>query len=508
MPEAAASVGWISLLPPLLAIALAVWTRHVVASLFFGLWLGVTMLHAWNPLRALTALVADFAFVQATDPWNLWVLVLMLCIGGFVRLIVRSGEAAAFAERLSRAVTTRVRAQLAVWLTGIAVFFSDSANPLILGPLYAPLFDRLKLSREKLAYLIDSTASPICILVPITSWAAYVLSLVGREVADLPVDATPMAAYLGSIPFQFYPLASLALVPLIGRFGLDFGPMAKAEARSEREADRPGAPAAPAPGPGPSPAASAAAGVGGVAALVVAAGIMLAVLLWSGGFPAAGFLAALSAGNSVSAVTWGFVGGAIVLAAVLLARGAMPLREVASSWVRGAVGMGEVLAILILAWSLGACCDALGTGAFVAGVVERAVSPLLVPALVFLVGAVISFATGSAWGCYAILMPIAVPLAVQTGAPLPVVLAAVLSGGIFGDHGSPISDTTILSSMGAGCEHVEHVRTQLPYAATAGVAALVGFLLAGTWATPWVLVPVLALLAALALALGAGRGRG
>ncbi len=240
----------------------------------------------------------------------------------------------------------------------------------------------------------------------------------------------------------------------------------------------------------------------------MAAVVILSVLLRSGGFPAVGFLAALSAGNSVVAVTLGFVGGAVVLAAVLLARRAMRLREVASSWVRGAASMGEVLVILTLAWSLGACCDALGTGAYVAGVVERAVSPLLVPALVFLVGAVISFATGSAWGCYAIMMPIAIPLAVQTGAPLPVVLAAVLSGGIFGDHGSPISDTTILSSMGAGCEHVEHVRTQLPYAATAGLAALAGFLLAGIWATPWVLVPVLALLAAMALALGAGLGRG
>ena len=499
MMPIAAEPTWLSLLPPLAAIVLAVWSRHVVLSLFTGLWIGVSMLVGWNPLAGIRSLVSDFAWQQLTDPWNLSILVLMLCIGGFVELIVRSGVAESFATEMSRLVTSRLRAHVAVWFSGMVVFFSDSANPLILGPLFRPLFDRLRIARAKLAYLIDSTASPICILVPITSWAAYVLSLIAREYTDLAIDDAPMAAYLRSIPFQFYALASLLLVPLIGGFGLAYGPMRKAETESS---------VAPAPFAGAdheaglrmpddatyggNPGAAT-----GVAALAAVAGVILVALLWSGGFPAAGFLAALANGNSVTAVTLGFVAGAVVLAALLMARREMPFPDLFRNWGRGAAGMHEVLVILILAWSLGACCDALGTGAYVAGVVEEAVSPVLVPLLVFLVGAVISFATGSAWGCYAIMMPIVLPLAVQLGLPIPVVLAAVLSGGIFGDHSSPISDTTILSSMGAGCEHVDHVRTQLPYAATAAAAAAVGFLLVGKWPAAWVLLPVLALLVGL-----------
>ena len=500
MTSAADTAGWLSLLPPVAAIVLAVWSRHVVLSLFVGLWFGVTMLEEWNPFAGLYSLVVDFAWVQVTDPWNVSVLVLMLCIGGFVELVVRSGAAEAFAVSLCRLVTNRVRAHGAVWFSGIVVFFSDSANPLILGPLFRPLFDRLKLSREKLAYLIDSTASPICILIPITSWVAYVLSLLAREYADLPVTEAPMQTYLRSIPFQFYALASLILVPVIGLLRLEYGPMRHADARAAaallpqvNEAATSARPADPEP-----QAQTGTAGSGAIA-LVTVAVVILVTLLWTGGFPDVGILTALAAGKSVPAVTLGFVAGAVVLATLLLKDGLMTPAAVLTNWGRGAAGMREVLLILTLAWSLGACCDALGTGIYVAGVVERVVSPLLVPALVFLVGAIISFATGSAWGCFAIMMPIALPLAFQTGVPVHLVLAAVLSGGIFGDHASPISDTTILSSMGAGCDHVAHVRTQIPYAATAGVAATVGFLLAGLWPSPWTAVPMLAILFAIAL---------
>jgi Na+/H+ antiporter NhaC len=496
IPLAAESVGWTSLLPPLLAIVLSVWTRRVILSLFFGLLLGVSMLHAWNPLAGLRGLVQDFLFVQLTSPWNASVIVLMLCIGGFVQVIVRSGVAEAFAASLARLVTNRPRAHGAVWGSGLVIFFSDSANPLILGPLFAPLFDRLRISREKLAYLIDSTASPICLLVPITSWAAYVISLLVGEYAELSIDQPPMLDYLQSIPFQFYAIASLLLVPLIGLSGVDFGPMRAAE---RREADK----AAPAPVSPPAPQGGEPVqgpdARSGVLALGIVALVTGIVLLWTGGFPARGVLNALTAGRSVLAVTVGFVAGALVLATSLVHQRVLPLGTIMRNWGEGALGMRGVLAILALAWSLGACCDELGTGMYVAGVVQHSVSPLLVPALVFLAGAVISFATGSAWGCYAILMPIALPLAVHSGLPIHLVLAAVLSGGLFGDHASPISDTTIMSSMGAGCAHVEHVRTQLPYALTAAAASLAGFVLAALWTSIWVLLPVTGILLAVVL---------
>ena len=499
MNELTIIVTWTSLLPPLAAIVLAVWSRHVVLSLFVGLWLGVSMLAGWNPIVGLYSLVVDFAWVQATDPWNVTVIILMLCIGGFVELVVRSGAAEAFATSLCRVVTNKVRAQVAVWFSGIVVFFSDSANPLILGPLFRPLFDRLKVSREKLAYLIDSTASPICILVPITSWAAYVLSLLSRELQDLPVSETSMSAYLSSIPFQFYAIGSLLLVPLIGFLGLEYGPMRKAEQRAlaEMTTAQTDASSTEQQQTEPDPRTASA----GAIALTTVGIVIFSALLLTGGFPDVGILKAIAAGNSVVAVTLGFVAGAIVLAGLLMKQGTMYFGAVTRNWVRGAIGMREVLVILVLAWSLGACCDALGTGVYVAGVVDRIVAPMLVPALVFLAGALISFATGSAWGCYAIMMPIALPLALQAGLPIHIVLAAVLSGGILGDHASPISDTTILASMGSGCEHVEHVRTQLPYAATVAFAATFGFLLVGVWPTSWMLLPVLGLLVVTALAL-------
>ncbi len=497
MPTDAAS--WTSLLPPLAAIVLAVWTRHVIVSLFAGLWLGATMLAGWNPLAGLYRLIVEFAYPQATEPWNVSVLLLMLCIGGFVELVVRSGTAEAFAVALSRLVTNRRRAQGAVWSTGIVVFFSDSANPLILGPLYAPLFDRLKLSREKLAYLIDSTASPICILVPITSWAAFILSLLSRQLENLGVAVTPMSVYLESIPLQFYAIASLLLVPAIGLGGFDYGPMRRAEfAAATRATPVEASPVS----EESADTANDGGAIRGALALGTVAIVIVTALLISGGFPESGALDAITAGNSVLAVMLGFIAGTLVLAALLLARARLRVVEAARHWTRGAFGMRGVLAILILAWSLGVCCDALGTGNFVAGVVERSVIPLYVPALVFLAAAVISFATGSAWGCYAIMMPIALPIAIQAGLPLHVVVAALLSGGILGDHASPISDTTILSSIGAGCDHVAHVKTQLPYAATAALAALAGFLLLGAWSSPWTLLPVLVLMIGLALLFG------
>lgn len=500
MGVAGDTAGWLSLLPPLLAIVLSVWTRRVILSLFFGLWLGASMLQGWNPLAGLLALARDFVLVQLLKPWNASVILLMLCIGGFVQLIVRSKVAEAFATALSRLVTNRARAQGAVWGSGLAIFFSDSANPLILGPLFAPLFDRLRLSREKLAYLIDATASPICILVPITSWAAYVLSLLAGAYQGLGLEQAPLGDYLRSIPFQFYAITSLLLVPAIGLLGLDYGPMLAAERRA---AITPPAAAAGTT----APRGTAARAGGGVLALGVVAVVIGVVLLWTGGYPQRGALAALAAGHSVPAVTAGFAIGALVLALSLLRQGVMETGAIARNWLGGALGMRDVLAILALAWSLGACCEALGTGQFVAGIVQAAVSPLLVPALVFLAGALISFATGSAWGCYAILMPIALPLAVQSGVPVHLVLAAVLSGGVFGDHASPISDTTIMASMGAGCAHVEHVRTQLPYAGVAATASLAGFVLASAWPSAWALAPVLGLMLILVFVLHRGMRR-
>lgn len=465
----------LSLVPPLLALVLAVTTRNVLLSLALGVLLGMTLVNGWNPLAGLVDFFEQGIFAQFTQRSNVEVLVIILVIGGFVHLLDRSGGMVAFARRMTKVVDTPFKAQISVWLTGLAIFFTDSGNSLILGPMFRPIFRGSRLCREKLAFIIDSTSSPVCVLVPVISWGVYIMGLLEKAFEAHGVDVEPLDAVVRALPYQLYPILALLTVPVLAWTGREYGPMARAQRRSLEE-DAAETPAESHEGPH----ASARAVLIPLAVLLVTlTGLFVYFGVTSGGLP----------GPKVRlSLMLAYVAATVVCGAIVWAEGVSPPARSARYVLRGMGKLVFVVLILLLAWSLGDVCDLLGTGAYIGQFFDRALHPGLLPAMVFILGAVFSLSTGSSWGTFALLMPIAIPVALATDAPLYPTIAAVLSGGIFGDHCSPVSDTTVLSSMATGCKHADHVNTQLVYAALTGATTLVGFLVVGFTGSAWVIV--------------------
>jgi len=479
--------GVLSIMPVLLAIGIAVWTRKVVPSLFLGVYAGVLILAGGHPIDATTSTIKDYLLTQLTDGYNAGVLVLLVFIGGFVGLMEQSGGAAAFASRTARFIDTRAKVQLASWLGGVAIFFSDLGTPLIVGPIFEPVVDRLKVSREKLAWILDSTASPVAVLVPITGWGVYIMGLIAKEYGAIGVTETDWQAFMGSLPFAFFPILTVVLVPVVALTGLDLGAMDRAERRT-RAGDR--------YWPASRPlrrSADAVATVETMSLITVPLAVLFVTLfgiLAPLGFPfvqvpGADFRAALSAG---------YFFGALALMGLMARHRIGSFDRSFAMYTEGIQRITTVAVILVLAWALGAVGRELGTAAYLVELASGRVAPWIVPALVFVVGAVMSFATGSSWGAFAIMLPIVIPMAATLGVPMHASIGAVLSGGLFGDHASPISDTTILSSTGAGCDHIDHVRTQMPYALLVAAISLVSHVAAGLTGSPWTAVMALALL--------------
>lgn len=491
-------MGFWSILPILLAISCAVVTRKVILALFLGVYVGVLTLEHGNPIAATTSMIRDYLVVQLTDSYNAGVLVLLAFIGGFVALMERSGGAAAFAHRASHLVSNGVRMQLAAWCGGVVVFFSDLGTPLIVGPIFEPLADRFKVSREKLAWILDSTASPVAVLVPITGWAVYIMGLIQKEFEALGLSDSDWTAFIEAIPFNFFSIVTVLLVPVVALANVDFGAMRRAEARA-----RAGELYWPHSKPLRLPANVS--DTEGSASLVWVPLLVLFVTLFGllapHGFP----LQQVSGSVFRTALTSGyFLGGVALLVLMSLGR-KQSFSEAFDLYTEGIQKMMTVAAILILAWSLGAVGRELGTASYIIELAQDGAPTVLVPALIFVVGAIMSFATGSSWGSFAILLPLVIPLAHSLELALPVSIGAVLAGGLFGDHASPISDTTILSSTGAGADHIDHVKTQLPYALIAAGASVVGYVVAGATESPWTLV--LAVTLAVACVVWLGRRR-
>jgi len=497
--------GLLSLLPPAVALTAALLTRNVVLSLALGCFGGFILAAGGNPYLGLVAFIEQGLFEQLARPSHAALLILILFIGGFVGLLERSGGMETFARRVARLVKGPVGAQLAVWLAGIGIFFSDSATPLILGPIFRPVLRRVRVSEEKLAYIIDSTASPVCVLVPFISWGVYVMSLMDQAFAQHKITAygDSFAAFLRLLPFQFYPILALATVPLIIASGRDFGPMASVQSRLTAATDDQGkdgedgqesdddnrteGPAAP------------------LAVIVVPMLTLLAAVAGLFGVSYA-LEGALTGSGIKTSLTLAY--GIASLAAIITLRhtGVMRPAEALGAFRGGVEKMLLIPLILLLAWSLSHTCQLVGTGRFLAEICQRFLTPTLLPAMLFVVGAVISFSMGSAWGTFAILMPISISIAHGMEVSLIPPMAAVLSGGLFGDHASPISDTTILASMGAGCRHIDHVKTQLPYALVPAVVTIGAYLLAARWESAWLLPLALCLTAAAALLLARRLG--
>ena len=496
--------GWFSLLPPLLAIVLALVFREVLISLFAGVWLGALALSGFNPFTAVWRVVDEFAVPALGDTsGQTQIVVFSLLLGGMVGVITRNGGTSGVVGMVVSWATTSRRGKLATWAAGLSVFFDDYANTLIVGTTMRPVTDRLKISREKLAYLVDATAAPVAAIVPISTWVGYEISLIGdglRIAAEQPatsaamaeslLSASPLSVFVQTIPYRFYPLLALFFVLLTSWTNRDFGPMAKAEDRAASGGglSRPGALLA------TDVSTEALQPPAGVterwwnAALPVLT-VIAVVLggLYATGRAAAGPGASLTAvfgeADPFATLLWGSLAGCIVAVVLSVGQRILSVQEAMGSLVSGMRAMMIAVIILVLAWSLGSVTEVLQTAQYLSGILNERIPLELLPALVFLTAAAISFATGTSWGTMAILLPLVIPLTVSLGGGtgfeaggdysiLLGTISSVLAGAIFGDHCSPISDTTVLSSMASSCDHVDHVRTQLPYAVAVAAVAI------------------------------------
>ena len=498
--------GWKvwSILPPLVAITLAFVTKNVVISLFIGIFSGAYMIvlqsgSKWTAIiRGFVLMTREFV-ATLSDSWNAGIVVQTFTIGGLIALISVMGGTRAIAEKLSKSARSAATAQVYTWLMGVFIFFDDYANLLTVGPIMRPVTDKMKVSREKLAFIIDSTAAPIAGIALISTWIGYELGLIKQGYMALGIDVNAYSVFINTIPYRFYSLLVLAFVFISAKWRRDFGPMLKAEQRAYLEgkvfADNANVMSA---------VDTEKLAVSKKTKLKISNALVPVLTLIIGAFIALfynGYQNILSSGNSelINAVSHGFsftflrecfaesnasialTQSAIFASMIAIYMGwrqkIYSLKNAINTWIKGAGGMVITVTILVLAWSLSGIIGKLGTADYLVGIISGKIPAFLLTAIIFIMGSLISFATGTSYGTMGILMPLAIPLAYAVS-PDPVYLymniGAVLTGSIFGDHCSPISDTTILSSMGAGCDHLAHVNTQLGYALPiAGVSIVV-----------------------------------
>ncbi|HEX2211824.1 MAG TPA: Na+/H+ antiporter NhaC family protein [Longimicrobium sp.] len=465
--------GWVSLLPPLLAIVLAIWTRQVYLSLAAGVWAGATILAGWNPVAGLGGAI-ERAVVVFADAGNTRVILFTMVIGALIATIESSGGVRGFVDWVERRrlVTGPRGARLLAFAVGGVIFIESNITVLVSGAIARPLFDRYRISREKLAYLIDSTSAPICILIPLNAWGAYILTLL----AGLGVQDT-LGVFAGAIPLNLYAIAAVLLAGVVAVTGLSLGAMRRAEERTRGgallwENAKPLVdPEVLAPAPTTRIPPRAVNMLLPVAVMVLT--MPIGLLVTGDGD--------VRAGSGSTSVLWAVAAGLAAAWLLLLFQRGATVDELTATGLKGAGGLVPMALVLLLALAIGGVARDLGTGPYIAGLAAGRVPPWLFVPLVFLISAGIAFATGTSWGTFAIMIPIVVPAAAASGLPLEPFLAAALSGGIFGDHASPISDTTIVSSMAAATDHIDHVRTQLPYALLAGGVATAGFAVVGAF---------------------------
>ena len=462
---------WISILPPVLAIVLAIFTRQVYLSLAGGVWLGWTILEGWNPAAGLAAGIESIVgvFKGAGDTR---VILFTLIIGALIATVEASGGVRGFVRWLERGrwVTSARRAHFLAWIIGIVIFIESNITVLVAGSVTRPLFDRFRSSREKLAYIIDSTSAPICILIPLNAWGAFNLGIISREGVE-----DPLGVFMQSILLNFYALAAVLLAGATVLWKLDIGPMKKAEARARGgEVLSPGAQ--------PMIDESVLAVDPDVKIPPRSINMFLPILVMVLMMPLGLYITGdgnLQDGDGSQSVLWAVLAGLATAWILLLGQRAFSVDRLTRIGLKGAGGLIPLALILLLALALGDVAKELETGAYVAGLTAGTLPPVLFLPVVFLVSAGIAFSIGSSWGTFAIMLPIAISAATALGLPLAPFVAASLSGGIFGDHSSPISDTTIISSMAAATDHIDHVRTQLPYALIAGGVATIAFAICG-----------------------------
>jgi len=464
--------GFWSLIPPLLAIGLAIKTRRVVFSLTLGIFVGYVIIQKGNLFEGLLDTIAAFVNVFQSKG-NTRTIILTLVIGALIQLIKFSGGINGFIHWVQRRLSTKKnvkgKIQAASALTGFLIFVESNISILTVGTIFRPLFDKYKIPREKLAYLADSSSAPSCVLFPLNAWGAYIMGLL---VAFPQVD--PFKTLLYAIPFNFYAILTLIFVFWISLSGKEFGEMKRVAKKSDDEKKD----AWNIEGRTSSPLNM----IVPIATMVLS---MPFFLISSGWDPlASGSLAdrvwmSISNGSGSEAVLNACFVGFLVAAAMYAFQKMLTIKTFVDESLKGMGDMLVMALLMVLAFAIGSLCNELGTGIYVSRVSESWLIPEAAPALIFIISSFIAFATGTSWGTFAIMISIGVPLAFAVDANLYLVIAAVLGGGVFGDHCSPISDTTLIASLASGCEHIDHVRTQLPYALFTGALAVVCYLIAG-----------------------------
>lgn len=513
---------WMSILPPLIAIMMALLVREVYSALFFGILIGTTIIWFYQGstffeaiFQGLFSIIDTYVLESMTDPGHLSIIIFSMLIGGMVNIITKNGGMKGVVAILSRYANSPRSGQLVTWILGVAIFFDDYANTLVVGNTMRPITDKLRVSREKLAYIVDSTAAPVAAIAFVTTWIGAELSYIQDGINTIGLDESAYNIFINSLAYSFYPIFTLAFILMLVYKKVDFGPMLTAERKARKE------------------------GIqidekdgfsnklndldvdenikarwynAAIPVLVIIIGTFAGLLytgwdseVWNS--DEFGFSKKLSTiiGNadSYKALLWSSISGVLVAFTLSIGQRILSLKESIDSLINGFRTMLTAVIILVLAWSLAMVTEHLHTADFISqSMLALSISPYLIPTITFILASLIAFSTGSSWGTMAILYPLLLPaswlISQESGMDYNQsmlifynVVSAVLAGSVLGDHCSPISDTTILSSLASSCNHIEHVRTQLPYALTVGAVAItVGTLPAAFGISSWILFPV------------------
>lgn len=491
--------GWLSVLPTVVAFVLAAALRQVILALFAGVWVGAFLIagpSASSVWQGMLEAASEHAVGAVANSGHAALVVSTLMLGGMVGVVSRNGGVHGIVQGITAWANTVRRGQLATFAMGIALFFDDYANTLVVGKTMRPVADALRISRAKLAYLVDCTAAPVATLALISTWIGLQLGLIDAAISEIPeIDASAYGVFLHSLAYNFYPVLTLCFVASIAITGRDFGPMRTAElaaARGDATAQAVGHD--PDTEPKPDQPARALNAYVPFAALLAA---MLGGLYMTGARDAgsgAGLAEIIGAADVYTALVWATLTSVVVAGTLSLGQRILSLGETVDAWFAGARSMLYAVVVLVLAWALSGVNAELHTAEFLATRLGDALDARFMPTVVFALAAVTAFATGTSWGTMGILTPLVVPL-VWTSTELQGLsgadhllyasVSAVLAGAVMGDHASPISDTTILSSAATSCDHLEHVHTQLPYALTVGGIAIVVGLVPTGFGLPW-----------------------
>ncbi len=500
---------WLSVVPPLLAIAVALLFRQVIPALFVGLMFGVWLIanFSWQALwTSPLVVVEEYTVAALADTDHASVIIFSLLIGGLVGISSRNGGMVGVVNLIVNWANTVKRASLATIAMGLSIFFDDYANSLVVGNTMRPVTDKMNISREKLAYLVDSTAAPIASIALITTWVGFEVGLIDEALKS--IGHTGDGAYimfLQSIPYSFYPIFAIGLTLLIAATGRDFGPMLSAEQRARDGfinttegiglADDDIQPIE-----GKPHRAINALSPFGVLIIVVLGGLYVTGV--DSNIENQSLKDIIGNSNAFKAMLWASIAATIVAIGMSVSQRILTLDDTVEAWYEGMKPMLQAIVILVLAWSLAAITEQLQTSQYISSLLQDSLSYYWLPVLTYLLAALTAFATGSSWGTMGILIPLIIPITWSVmGAQgvldteylhiIHITIASVLAGAVWGDHCSPISDTTILSSMASGCDHIEHVRTQIPYATYAGgFAILSGIIPASFGLSPWIALAV------------------